>query len=442
MDTPICDFLERYASGDRVRMHMPGHKGVTTLGRLDITEVSGADSLYEASGIIEKSEKNASLIFGASTYYSTEGSSLCIRAMVQLICSYARAHGRAARILAARNVHKSFVSAVALTGCEVDWLYGGGSYLSCDITADSLREALLSQSELPTAVYITSPDYLGHMCDVRAIADVCREHGVLLAVDNAHGSYLKFLEPSLHPMDLGAHMCSDSAHKTLPALTGAAYLHISNDAPSELKDGAKRAMSLFASTSPSYLLLRSLDELNATLSNDFRAKLSTTVVKIADFKQKINDLGYEIYECEPMKITVLPKSLGYTGTELLHLLSERGIEAEFADADHLVLMPSPYNADEDLDRLYDALACVLRREPICVPMPDVARAARVMSVRDALLSPSTEIAACDSAGRILADVSVGCPPAVPILISGEIIEAAHISVFEYYGIHTVSVVRE
>lgn len=441
MDTPICDFLEKYASSNKVRMHMPGHKGAGQLERFDITEISGADSLFEASGIIERSEKNASEIFGASTYYSTEGSSLAIRAMVHLICTYARYQKKRPLILAARNVHKSFVSAVALTGCDTEWIYGG-SYLTCLVTADDLRARLRSAEELPTAVYITSPDYLGYMCDVKAIADVCHEYGVLLAVDNAHGAYLKFLEPSMHPLDLGADICSDSAHKTLPALTGAAYLHISHRAPHVLKNGAKRAMSLFASTSPSYLIMSSLDALNSVLSGNFKHKLSTLIVKINDFKQKIKNIGYEIYDCEPMKITILPKPYGYTGTELSSLISERGIEAEFADDDHLVLMPSPYNADADLDRLCDVLSQLERHHPICRPAPTVRSAVREMSVRDALLSPYDEVPARDSVGRILADVSVGCPPAVPILISGERIEHEHVAMFEHYGINTVSVVRE
>ena len=125
MRTPICDFLSEYADSDAVRMHMPGHKGRgSALEVLDLTEIPGADSLFEANGIIRESEMIASEIFGARSFYSTEGSSLAIRAMVALISLKAKSEGKSPLILAARNAHKSFVSAAALVGCDVEWLYG------------------------------------------------------------------------------------------------------------------------------------------------------------------------------------------------------------------------------------------------------------------------------------------------------------------------------
>ena len=102
-------------------------------------------------------------------------------------------------------------------------------------------------------MYVTSPDYLGGMQDVAALAEVCHRYGTLLAVDNAHGAYLRFLRPSRHPLDLGADLCCDSAHKTLSVLTGGAYLHIARTAPTSLAENAKEALALFGSTSPSYL---------------------------------------------------------------------------------------------------------------------------------------------------------------------------------------------
>ena len=140
---------------------MPGHKGVGPLGceQLDITEISGADSLYEADGIIAQSERNASALFGCPTFYSTEGSSQCIRAMLYL------ATRRNRKIVACRNVHKTFLSAAALLDLEVDWLYPEDrtAYLSCDISAKKLEDYFCDCGQLPAAVYVTSPDYL-EMC--------------------------------------------------------------------------------------------------------------------------------------------------------------------------------------------------------------------------------------------------------------------------------------
>ena len=176
MNTPICDFAARYAQGDPLRLHMPGHKGQAFLGiePLDITEIDGADSLYEADGIIRQSEDNASALFGCPTYYSTEGSSQCIRAMVYLAALHAKARGRKPLIAAARNAHKTFLSAVALLDLEVLWLYPeqNDSYLTCRISPEALEQFLCSAAEKPTAVYLTSPDYLGTLADIAGLSAV------------------------------------------------------------------------------------------------------------------------------------------------------------------------------------------------------------------------------------------------------------------------------
>ena len=239
MDTPICDFVRNYAEGNGLRLHMPGHKGHPFLGieHLDITEIDGADSLYEADGIIRQSEENAGALFGCPTFYSTEGSSQCIRAMLYLAVLHASKQGRSPLVLAARNVHKAFLSAAALLDLDVEWLYADqtASYLSCHVTPDDVDQTLCAMVEKPAAVYLTSPDYLGNVADIEGIAAVCRRHGTLLLVDNAHGAYLRFLSTSQHPMDLGADLCCDSAHKTLPVLTGGAYLHIAHHLQEELE---------------------------------------------------------------------------------------------------------------------------------------------------------------------------------------------------------------
>ena len=144
MKTPIRDFIREYSQSDCIRAHMPGHKGKGLLGfeSQDITEICGADSLYEANGIIAESEKNAGALFGTHTFYSTEGSSLCIRAMLYLCALLSK--DEKPRIFASRNAHSSFASAAALLNFEVEWLFPkkGDSYISCNITAESLEEDL------------------------------------------------------------------------------------------------------------------------------------------------------------------------------------------------------------------------------------------------------------------------------------------------------------
>ena len=432
MQTPIADFLEKYEDSGMIRFHMPGHKGKAD--PYDITEVNGADSLYEADGIIRESEENAAALFGSKrTLYSAEGSSLSIRAMLFL----ALKNGKGRKIIAGRNAHKAFLYAAALLDLDVCWLMPkeSNSLLSCHIEAAELEELLAK--EKPIAVYLTSPDYLGGMADIRSLSAVCHKHSVPLLVDNAHGAYLRFLESDLHPLSLGADMCCDSAHKTLPVLTGGAYLHIGKDAPDLFYENAKQAMALFGSTSPSYLILRSLDLANKVLAeeNAFPAMAKT----VAEIKNKLKANGWQIMESEPLKITVkAPKDL--TGFALAENLRKNGIECEYADADFLVLMPSPMNTKIELEKLVSVLgknelpdAAV---QTAFMPLPK-----RAMSIRAAIFAPHIRIKTEEALGKICAAPTVSCPPAIPIAVSGEIIDENILALFRRYGIGEVEVLR-
>ena len=442
MNTPICDFLAEYANAYTLRLHMPGHKGKGNLHNAeDITEISGADSLYEASGIIRESEKNASALFGAYSYYSTEGSSLAIRAMMYLVSIYAKDNGKPPLIAAGRNAHKTLISALALLGLDVDWLTTcGNSYLSCVLNATDVENYLNNANTLPAAIYLTSPDYLGNISDIRGIAKVCRENGVLLIVDNAHGAYLNFLPESLHPIALGADMCCDSAHKTLPVLTGGAYLHIAKQHES-FSNLAKDAMSLFGSTSPSYLILSSLDEANKYMSEGYKEKLADFIPKLMTIKKRLLSCGYDVLNGEPMKITLATKSYGYLGTEVAEHLTSLSVVPEFADKDYIVLMPTPEILDDELERLYNALESLEKKLGITdsAPTPEIGE--RAMSIREAVMSPSELLPVDKCLNRILATTSVGCPPAVPIVVSGEVITQNSIECFKYYGIEKCRVVK-
>ena len=442
MNTPILDFVQGYAASEALRLHMPGHKGVPLLGpeALDITEVPGADMLYHAGGVIAESERNAAALFGsARTLYSAEGSSLCIRAMLYLALQYARLTGRKPLIAAGRNAHRVFLSGAALLGLDVAWLYGDeGTPLSCRVTPEALDELLAA--EKPAAVYLTSPDYLGCRTDLPALAAVCRKHGALLLVDNAHGAYLKFLSPSQHPLDLGVDLCCDSAHKTLPVLTGGAYLHLSRSCPAALLPLAEAAMRLFASTSPSYLILQSLDLCNRALAGEFPRKLAERAAALEALKSSLSAAGWTLAGDEPMKLTLCPKGRGYTGTELAELLEARGIVCEFADPDYCVFMFSPANPASDLAALAAALEALPVRGPIGTLPPKLGRPERVLPPREAMLAPFETLPREQCLGRVLAAPTVSCPPAVPILVCGERIDAQALALFAYYGLDRLDIV--
>lgn len=442
MKTPIVSFLKSYQEKSPVRMHMPGHKGAGILGfeGMDLTEIYGADELFAAEGIIKESEQNASSLFGCPTYYSTQGSTLCIQTMCTILCQDAKSKGKKPKILAGRNAHRSFIHVAALLDFDIEWLYGNSDYLSCKIHAEDLEKAIIESH--PTAVYLTNPDYLGNLLDIKSLASVCKKHNVLLAIDNAHGAYLRFLEPSLHPIDLGADLCCDSAHKTLPVLTGGAYLHLSDSLNQVWKNDVKHFMEYFSSTSPSYLIMASLDATNEVLDTTFKKSLSECIQRVDGLKNTLVQHGYTILSGEPMKITISTKEFGYTGNEIANLLMECDIYPEFYDSDYIVLMPSPYNTKDDLKRLETCL-CGIERKPILINKPPkLEQSKKAMNVRQALFSSSITLDVSKSLGQVCSSVTVSCPPAILPVIPGEVISESSIEVMKYYGIETVRVVKE
>ncbi len=442
MNTPICDFVNSYIDKKAIRLHMPGHKGKNTLGfeGYDITEINGADVLYHADGIIKESEKNAASLFGTyKTCYSTEGSSLCIRAMLYLVKLFASDKGEKPHILAMRNVHKVFVSSAAILDIDVSWVYSK-SLISCDIDLRSIEDEL--KEKHPTAFFITSPDYLGEILDIQSISKLCKRYNTLLIVDNAHGAYLKFLDKSLHPIDLGADMCCDSAHKTLNVLTGGAYLHISNAAPDILKENAEKALSIFASTSPSYLILQSLDMANKLLSDSFKDALNRTINRVNKLKEALRDYGYVLVGEEPLKLTIAPKNLGYTGDALSKFLEKNNIYCEFSDLDFLVMMFTPQISENDFEYILGMLTSVKRLEEILEKPPVLNRLVQAVHPHNAINSASERIPAKDAEGKILALLSVTCPPAIPIAVCGEVIDKSAIECLKYYEIECIDIIKE
>lgn len=441
METPVYDFIRQYAAQNNLRLHMPGHKGNGSLGveMLDITEITGADVLYHESGILKESQENAAKLFGtAKTLYSTEGSSLSIRAMLYLVKLHA---GQKCTILAGRNAHKTFIHAAALLNIPVEWLYPEKSneFISCTITPEGLENRLSEMSTPPTAVYITSPDYLGNLADISRLAQIAHRYGAFLLVDNAHGAYLNFLPKNQHPIALGADCCCDSAHKTLPVLTGGGYLHISAGAPESFIRNAPRGMAIFASTSPSYLILQSLDLANRYLAKEIPSILSTALPVLKKAKATLQQHGWCIQGDEPLKITLLPKEYGYTGHMLGDVLEKNQIFPEFADNDHIVFMLSPEKICQSTNKLVSVLTDLPRRKPITTIPPILSKPSCRISPSEAIYLPAEEVPVAQSLEKVMAAPCVSCPPAIPIVSIGEEIDENAIAAMEYYGIDHVTV---
>ncbi len=484
MKTPIYDFVNGYILKDPVRMHMPGHKGRSPLigkkefsdiYKYDITEIDGADYLSAPCGIIAESEKNAGKLFGTDTFYSTEGSSLCIRAMLFMIVKKAEQEGKRPFILAGRNAHSTFVNACALLDIDVDWIMPlkSESYESCSISAPDLEDYIRKTGDTgikPDALYVTSPDYLGNMLDIRELATVCHKNGMLLLVDNAHGAYLKFLEKSLFPIDLGADMCCSSAHKTLPVLTGGAYLHINNGTDRFFYENARQVLSLFASTSPSYLILQSLD-----LCNEYLEKASgdenmfvKAAERVSTLKRHLSKMGYELEGDEPLKISVrlryhgccaagrnkksewgsdrhdgmdgleIADSKEIDGNSLANVLKQENIYVEYHDRSHIVFMFTPLITDDDIKGLEDVMLryskeinsytqddCTGRENATntgdVIHTERLPKPVKAMSMKEAMMSVSETVDVKNSIGRIMAYPVLSCPPCVPVYMYGEVI---------------------
>lgn len=439
MQTPIVQMLKAYAASHSIRPHMPGHKGKAflpewdALYQLDITEIPGADSLFEADGVIAESERLAAALFGtAGTVYSCGGSTACIQAMLALM----RQENRT--IIAARNVHRSFLNACMLLGLQVYWVYPetADGILSGSYPPERFEAALRSVSG-KACIYLTSPDYLGRIADIPAIAKLCHAYNARLLVDNAHGSHLAFEEPSRHPIANGADFCCDSAHKTLPCLTGCAYLHAAH---AEDVPRLKPAMGIFASTSPSYLLLASLDACNPYLAAEVRSDMARLSIAVANAKKQLSG-RYCFLGSDTLHFTIGAAAAGMDGISLAEELSAQGLAAEYADRDVVVLLLSTTTTPDELQQMTAALlAChpaaypAGQKKPITLPQPKA-----ILDIRTAALSAYRMVPVRESIGCICGMVQVPCPPAIPIVCSGEQITEEAADVLEHYGITEIAV---
>lgn len=433
----LTEFLKQNNTSGPARFYMPGHKGRFPLeGGYDITEITGADSLYHADGVIRRTEERFERLYGSrTTVLSAGGSTLCIQGMLAAV----RLKYGVRRVLAARNAHISFVHACALLDIDPVWIYPTPNDrfgVSGQVRPQQLEQALQKERDIG-AVYITSPDYFGMLSDIKGLAEVCSRHGVPLLVDNAHGAHLRFLPEDRHPMSLGAALCSDSAHKTLPVLTGGALLHASADFSAE---ELKEAMGLFGSTSPSYLIMQSLDACADYLEQGGKEDFSALCDRLLPLRQLARERGLFVFDSEPAAHFALAGRPA-AGGSFSDYLRAHGVEYDYATEDTAVLMPSPFNAPEEFECLAAALGDFVpapdgwETEPCPVPHPE-----RVCSVREASLARGEVVPIDQSVGRVAAQSKITCPPGVAVVVAGERIDEASKNLLKKSGIQSVKVV--
>ena len=443
MQLSICDFAEKYAVSGISRFHMPGHKGVKLHGleALDLTEIKGADFLFEADGIIAESERLTAEAFGSRlSCYSAEGSSLSIKAALCIVRQYL---GRDIAVASPRNCHRAFLNGCALLDIDPVWIFPDSErtmLCECAVSPEAVGRCL--DERHIDAVYITSPDYIGNIAAIKEIADICRSKGAFLIVDNAHGAYLKFAGEGLHPLELGADIVCDSAHKTLPVYTGGAYLHISKTAPEGFDELAKPAMALFGSTSPSYLIMQSLDKCAEILHGELPAMIRACCERTALVKELMRQRGIPDISKEPAKITVAAEKIGYDGDELAEMLRGAMIECEYSDPGAVVLMCSPFNTERDFARLEDFLSSLELRPPLTGDgaLLSELRPEKKMSIRQAVFSAAHRISADEAVGRTAARTAMSCQPSVAIVMAGERITPEIVKILKRYGISETDVI--
>jgi arginine decarboxylase len=442
MGTPLYDALRAYIARDTARFHMPGHKGapIEPFGAVtayDLTEVPGTDSLYEASGPIREAERRLSALYGtADTLLSAGGSTLCIQAMLALV---AREGGK---VIAGRNLHIAAVNAMALLGLEPYWIYPDGSSgegIGGRISPDAVVQALNDCPDA-AAVYVTSPDYFGVCSDIAGLAAVCHARGVPLLVDNAHGAHLRFLPEPIHPIGLGADLCCDSLHKTLPALTGAALLQVGNPA---YVPAARAKLALFGSTSPSYLIMLSIDRCIEYMETAASADLHRTILRVQELADLARRQGLRLPQglCDPTRLSLLFGGTDLTAARCGEVLRDQGCEPELLCGAGCVLLLSAFNRPGDFARLRRALEGLCCRPQPNAPADPLPRPQRAVSLRQAVLGESERLPVEKTIGRISAQSGSVCPPGIPLVVAGERIDKNVLKALKNYGIDSLLVLK-
>lgn len=441
-DAPLYKALKQYIGCEMSSFHTPGHKNSPDILPLDLsfdlTELPDTDSLFECDGIIRESEIRAAELFGAEyTAVSAGGCTLAIQGMLAAFTDIGDT------VIFSRNIHRSAVNTAILLGLKPKWIMhrddcGGG--LTGRIHPDDVRAAL-NENPDAAAVYITSPDYYGCMSDVSGIAAVCRKFGVPLLVDNAHGTHLVAF--GRHPIQLGASASACSAHKTLPVITGGAWLNC-NDLNAARK--IKSAMALFGSTSPPYPTMASLDIARAWMQARGSAAFAQLSETVADLRECAVKAGFELPrgECDPVRLTLLTECAGVTGDEAAEYFRSRGVECEHSDRSTVIFILTPFNTAHDIARLRKAVVEFETGKPLT----DSADSLKFRRLPECAMTPretlthDREFAATEQAeGRIAAEAACPCPPGVPVVMPGEIIDKECIKILLNTGINEINVLK-
>jgi len=428
--------LNDYCPGT-VSMHMPGHKRnvllaeyLTKLGaNIDITEINGFDDLHDANGVLAEGMERAARLWGAKrSFFCVNGSTGGIFAAVFAVLEDGD------ELVCARNCHKAVYNALELRRARPHFLFPNREEFSgtdCIVTAEAVGEMLDKYPDAGTVI-ITSPSYEGVISDVAAIAAEAHKRGAVLIVDEAHGAHLGFGWGFPDgAVKAGADIVVQSLHKTLPSLTQTAMVHVCG----ERVDGDKiaRSLAVFETSSPSYLLMSSIDSCVRLLEEQRDELFSTWQRNIEMFHRKTEDLKHlrimkktdEMFAFDPSKIVISTHGTNINGRELMRRLREKYfIELEMAASDYVIAMTGMGDTEYNLRVLADAVWEVDRY----LTGADISQPPAVTAPERACFSWETAgkeretVNISAAAGRVSAEYVWAYPPGIPLLIPGEVID--------------------
>lgn len=426
---PIAAMLK--AAENTTRFHMPGHKGL--LSPTDTTELNRTDDLYAPASAIREAELLAAKSCAAAeTLLLTGGATAGLHAMILSFIP------QGSKMLLSRNTHHSALSACAFQ--DIDAIFSADISDAIDAHPDA------------AAVLVTRPDYFGNCVDLKPIAEKAARCGMLLLVDEAHGAHFPWWGAPMSASKYGASAWVQSAHKTLPALTGAAFLHIGEG----LDAGrARRFLRMVQTSSPPFPILSSLDSARAWMDENGTRALSDLKRMISAFTERLSALGgYRVIQNDdPTRLVIDTRGRGVTGFEAQALLESQRVDVEMADESRLICICTVSDSRKSFSRLYNALAFI-PQQPALPPSDEgkpIAPGEKILSLRQAMLSAHELVPLQKSAGRIAAIPAGLYPPGIPFVLPGERITEACVDIIletpqkQLFGVeqdHMVCVLEE
>ena len=435
MSAPLYESLRRFSDSEPLRLHMPGHKGRLEgafggFADLDVTELAPIGNLYTGEGAITAAEALYAEAAGArEALFFSCGSTQGIYTML------AAAVGPGGTLILDRGCHKSVTHGMALLDITPVYLTPAplpGLPLPSPVTPELLLPALEAHPEA-RAVLLTCPSYYGVAADLRPLSALCHERGVFLLVDQAHGAHFPWVGLS-SAAEQGADLAVVSAHKTLPALGSSSVLLVGETAPWS-RTALKERSALFATTSPSWPILSSIDLAREALEGEAGRRYRAMAEAVGDLRRRINRetafhalTEQDVPVLDPCRLTVDTLRGGLRGEEADRLLQRENIFVEMSDERYLVAILTCGDRQEDLSRFLSALKRLPRGEcPEVPPLSPPPLPERVLSIREALFGPSERLPLGASAGRIAAQIIAPYPPGIPVLAPGEEISQIHIA---------------